>query len=137
MTRTGPAREAQPGEWRGRLENAKAFHKAARELLVLHEEGQNGNPVIVMIVCAAIAYTDALTAAVDGRVNQKDHSALPRLLRDALGQKADAAQIKRLERILEEKDAASYGARTSRGVHARELMEQLERFSRWVTDQLA
>lgn len=106
-------------------------------MLDRHEEGQNANPVVVMIVCAAIAYGDALTASLGGRVNQKDHSALPKLVRDALGQNADNAQVKRLEKILEEKDSASYGARTGRIDHARALMEQLDRFGRWVVDQLA
>lgn len=137
MTRTGPARDAQAGEWRGRLLNARGFHKAARELMELHEEGENGNPIVVMIVHAAIAYGDALTASMGGKVNQKDHAALPRLIRDALGQQAEAAQIARLQRILEEKDAASYGARTGRTEHARQLLEQLDRFGRWVEEQMA
>lgn len=64
---------------------------------------------MVMIVHAAIAYGDALTASAGGKVNQKDHAALPRLIRDALGQRTDGTQIARLQRILEEKNAASYG----------------------------
>lgn len=136
MTRAGPARDAQSGEWRGRLDNARAFHKAARDLLELHEEGQNGNPIVVMIVHAAIAYGDALTASLDGRINQKDHAGLPKLVKAALGESGDPAQIKRLEKIIEEKDAASYGARAGRSEHARKLLEQLDRFGRWVTQQL-
>ncbi|HEX8830013.1 MAG TPA: hypothetical protein VF705_02550 [Longimicrobium sp.] len=136
MTKTGSAREARSGEWQGRLDNARAFHRAARDLLAVPDEGQNGNPAVVLIVHAAIAYGDALTASAGGRVNQRDHSGLPKLVRDALGQKADPTQIRRLEKILEEKDAASYGARTVRGDHARQLLEQLDRFARWVGDQL-
>ncbi|HET6232448.1 MAG TPA: hypothetical protein VFE05_20400 [Longimicrobiaceae bacterium] len=136
MTRTGPSREARADEWKGRLENAKGFHGAAKDLLDLHEDGPSTNPILTVIVHAAIAYGDALTASV-GRVNQKDHSALPKLVQDALGRRADPEQIRRLQRILDEKDSVSYGARRGTTEQARKMYEQLERFGTWAKDILS
>lgn len=59
-------------------------------------------------------------------------NALPATIRAAMGNRADEQQLGRLRRILEEKDAASYGARIGRMDHARELHVQLQRFSSWV-----
>lgn len=122
--------------WRGRLLNAKAFQDAAEHLSEWYEEGQNGNPIVVLIVLAAIGFGDAITAWHGGTVSQKDHAALPKAIRKALGNRADEEQLKRLRRILEEKDAASYGARIGRMEHARQLLEQLRRFGSWVEQTL-
>jgi hypothetical protein len=135
--RIGAARNAHSGEWRGRLENARAFHAAAQQLLQTNPPSESGNPVIVLIVHAAIAYGDALTAFGGTKINQKDHAQLPKLVATALGPRSDAEQPKRLARILGEKDAASYGARVGRMEHATNLFEQLDRFARWAEDLLA
>ncbi len=137
VPRIGAARTADSGEWRGRLGNARAFHRAAEQLLVNHPQGANGNPVIVLIVHAAIAYADALTAFGGGKINQKNHAQLPKLVATALGPRSNEEQVKRLGRILGEKDAASYGARVGRMEHPTNLYEQLDRFARWAEDVLS
>ncbi len=137
VARQGRVRDAEMGEWRGRLENARAFHRAARHLLDTHEIGANGNPVLLMIVHAAIAYGDALSSQAGGKVNQKDHSRLPKVVATALGQRSEVAQVKRLTELLAEKDPAAYGARGGRMEHAAQLMEKLDRFARWAEDLLA
>lgn len=136
VARTGAARPADSGEWRGRVDNARAFHRAAEQLLRDHPLGANGNPVIVLIVHAAIAYGDALTAFGGGKINQKDHAQLPKLVATALGPRSNPEQVKRLARILGEKDGASYGARVGRMEHTTNLFEQLDRFARWAEDVL-
>jgi hypothetical protein len=132
MVRSGPSKPVGGGEWRGRLANAKSFHRAAEHLLDLWEEGDNGNPVVVLLVLAAIGFGDTLAARFGGRVNKQDHAALPATIRAAMGNRADEQQLSRLRRILEEKDAASYGARIGRMDHARDLHVQLQRFASWV-----
>jgi len=75
------------------------------------------------MVLAAIAYSDAVTARFLGRVNQVDHAALPKLLRDALGNQLPDAQMRRLRRILQEKDETQYGARLKSRDEAQRLLE--------------
>ena len=137
MVRAGPTRTAGGDEWRGRLSNARAFRRAAENLLDLWEEGENGNPIVTLLVLAAIGYGDALSARFGGTVNQKDHAALPATIRAAMGNQADATQLTRLRRILDEKDVASYGARIGRMEAARELAAQLERFGSWAESTLS
>ena len=136
MVRAGPTRTVGGDEWRGRLSNARAFRRAAENLLELLEEGDNGNPVVTLIVLAAIGYGDALSARFGGTLNQNDHAALPATIRAAMGNQADAGQLARLKRILDEKDVASYGARLGRTEAARDLLVQLQRLGAWVEGKL-
>jgi len=47
-----------------------------------------------------MAYPDALTATFAKKVNQQDHSALVKTLREALGNRLPKSQETRLSRIL-------------------------------------
>lgn len=132
MVRTGPKKTVDGDAWRGRLNNARAFKRAATELEAKWEEGANGQPIVVLIVLAAIGYGDALSARFGNTINQKDHRALPATIRNGMGARADAKQLERLKAILDEKDAASYGARIGRMAEARARLVQLERFAQWV-----
>lgn len=136
MTRTGPARPVDDDFMKGRLENARAFLQAARDAAELAEPGQNVNPIISHIVNAAIAYADALTAKNRGRVNQKDHNAARKALRDALGNRLPDAQERRLARILGRKDEAQYGATHGRLTQAKELLDQLKEFAAWAEAEI-
>lgn len=131
MTRTGPSRPVGDDFARGRLDNARAFLEAAEAAATLAEPGDNANPIVSHIVTSVIAYTDALTARYGGRVNQKDHDAAPRALRDALGNALPRAQENRLTRILKQKDEAQYGARHGRLTQALELLNDLREYARW------
>lgn len=137
MTRTGPGRPAGPEVAQGRLDNARAFLAAARDAAALAEPGANANPVTVQIMTAAIAYADALTARFGGRVNQRDHAALPRALRGALGNRLPKAQERRLARILERKDEAQYGSRPGSLTEAKSLLVELEVFAAWTEATIA
>lgn len=94
------------------------------------------NPAISLIVLAAIAYGDALTARRASVVNQQDHAAAPRLLRDVLGSALPSAQENRYRRMLGHKDAAQYGIRHASQEQARKLLDDLTDFALWVEDQL-
>ena len=84
MTGRSPRKRVDPQYWSGRLRVAKAYMEAAQQAMLLAESGQNGNPIISQIVLAAIAYGDSLTAKRASVINQQDHAAAPRLLRDVL-----------------------------------------------------
>ena len=137
MTKGGRAKKVPSDEWRGRLANARAFLQAAGELLTLAEEGSNGNPIMSQAINAAIAYADALTIRFAGVHNTGAHQDAPRALRQALGERADAAQLQRLVRIIARKDAAQYGHRRATMEEARQLVEQCERFAAWAEQLLA
>jgi hypothetical protein len=137
VTRAGPGKPAGPEIVAGRLDNARAFLAAARETAMLAEPGANANPITVQVVTAAIAYADALTARFGGRVNQRDHAALPRALRAALGNRLPKAQERRLARLLERKDEAQYGSRPGSLTEAKNLLAELEAFAAWAETTLA
>jgi hypothetical protein len=82
------------------------------------------------------ATADALTARVRGVVNRSDHQALPRAVRDALGNRVPDAELTRRRGILAEKDTAEYGARYGDLAPARALLIDLQRFAQWVEQVL-
>jgi len=84
------------------------------------------------VVNAAIAYCDALTAKYGGYVNQKDHGAAIKTLRDVSGNRFPIAQETRLFRILGVKDEVQYGARLSTTGEAERLLKTLLEFGEWV-----
>ena len=85
MARISTRKSVDGDYWRGRLEAARAFHKAAEDAITLAEPGSNANPAISQMVLAAIAYGDCLTARRANVINQQSHAAAPKLLRDVLG----------------------------------------------------
>jgi hypothetical protein len=132
MTRKGPSKAAVDKAFGdGRLQMARAFLKAAQNEAELADDADIANPIIVQVVNAAIAYTDALTTRFAGRVNQQDHTAAVKALRAALGKRFPNEQERRLARILGEKDAAQYGARMKRKSEAARLLADLEKFAAW------
>jgi hypothetical protein len=137
MTRKAP-RKGVPADFvAGRLQLARAFQKAARTEATVAEKGDLGNPIMSQVVNAAIAFAAALTAKHTGQVNQKDHAAAVKALRDALGNRLPAAQETRLRRLLGVKDEIQYGARLKTIVDAQRMLEQLEEFAAWAEAELA
>lgn len=136
MTRTGAGKPVDPSAWRGRLDNARAYHRSATDGLALMERSGNANPIMSDVVLAAIGYVDALTAAFGGRINQKDHAAAPKTLRDVLGNRLPKAQMTRLTTILAEKDAVQYGVRFGRYQDAEAMLADLDAFAGWVELEL-
>ena len=137
MTRGGPRKAVDDQFWAGRLENARAFRDAAHQAAVLAEPGQNANPLVSHIVSAAVGYADAVTACYGGVVNQQDHQMVGKAVRAALGNRADDGALRRLGRILREKDAAQYGARAGRLEHARQLLDDLDALAAGAERELA
>lgn len=136
MTGKSPRKRVDALYWQGRLRAAKAYLESAQQAMLLAEPAQNGNPIISQIVLAAIAYGDCLTAKRALVINQQDHAAAPRLLRDVLQNTLPDAQERRYRRILGFKDEVQYGARAASVEEANRLLADMESFARWAEDLL-
>lgn len=136
MTGKSPRKQVDAFYWQGRWRAARAYLDAAQQALLLAQPEQNGNPIISQIVLAAIAYGDSLTAKRARVINQQDHAAAPRLLREVLRNALPDAQERRYRRVLGFKDEVQYGARAASVDEAGRLLADLEAFARWAEDQL-
>lgn len=137
MTARTPRRSVAADFWQARRRQARAFLQAAQQAVLLAERGQSCNPAISQMVFAAIAYGDCLTARRAQVVNQQDHAAAPRLLRDVLRDSLPDAQERRYRRILGYKDEVQYGVRAATLNEAKRLLSELEAFCQWAEEQLA
>jgi hypothetical protein len=138
MTRQGPRKKVDAEFWRGRLKQGKDYRQHAQDAADLAAgSATNGNPVISHLVLSAIAYGDAITARYAQVVNQQDHAAAPRLLREVLREKLPDAQERRYKRILSYKDTVQYGARETPMQEALLLLENIREFGDWVESTLA
>lgn len=78
MTRQGPRKAVGPDHWRGRQDSARDHLERARDAITLAKPAQDARAIVSLIVLAAIAYADALTANRAQIVNQQDHAKAPR-----------------------------------------------------------
>jgi hypothetical protein len=137
LTRTGASRQVDGAYAFGRQCKALAFHEVARLALERMDRVRDPDAVSLNAILAAIADTNALTAAFHGRVNQKDHAAAVKPLRDALGKALPDAQERRLTRQLGRKAEVQYGSRQARGEDAGETVATLDTFAAWAMEKLA
>jgi hypothetical protein len=112
----------------------RALHSTVDDLNQLATEGDSyGNAMAIVAIHAAIAYADALSIAfrelksVDG-----DHSMAVATLRHAIGHRADEAQMKRLDSIIDQKSAVSYQGQYYTLADAKAVVEKLNAFAEWV-----
>ena len=131
MVSNGPVRRVARAEWKGRLDNARAFLTAAEDLMELVESGRSCNPIITQCVDAAIGYGDAVTIRFGGMVNTVDHHALGITLGRAIGARFSARPAQQLSQILAEKDEAAFGARLATEAEARAVLTLAKRFAEW------
>ena len=136
VARRGPSKTADSEDAQARLRAARDFHRDAQELHELRVAQDNANGTITLIINAAIAYADALTAHFGGFINQQDHRAVIKAIQSALGRRAEPTQLERLRRIIDEKDAAAYGIRRFTHQRASDMLGQLDRFAQWVEQEL-
>lgn len=136
MTRSGSTKAADVSHGFNRLTIARAFLESAQNQVTIAQSGTLGNPIAATIVNAAIAYTDALTAAFGNKINQQDHSAVVKTLRQVMGNRLPKAQETRLSRILGNKDLAQYGGRFMLLAEAQSLLSQLEEYATWAESEL-
>jgi len=136
MTRTGSSKRVDAGYALGRLRKAAAFQEAAAVLAEQLDRIHDADVIYANVVLALIAYTDAITAAFANVVNQKDHAAAAKLLRDTLGKALPDAQERRLIRLIGRKDEMSYGARIGRSDDIQQALGNLEEFAAWAREKL-
>jgi hypothetical protein len=137
VPRTGPIVKIDNSKWSGRRGNARAFLKAALDLLALANEGDNGNPIMSQALLAVIAYSDALTIKIAGIKNAQDHTVLPATLSKTLQGRSDPKQIERLKRMISEKNSIQYDQVTTTLHEARTYVQQAQRFAQWAEAKLA
>jgi len=137
MTRKGPTKAATVEESRGRLKQARAFRAAAEEIGAKLAPGANASPMMTLIVTAAIAYGDALTARFGRVMNRDEHAALPKLVRATMGDQADEAMLKHRRAIIAEKTFAEYGDHQVDVESASRFLLKLQRFGEWAETKLA
>lgn len=130
MTGKGPRKTVDDAHARARLLHAREFHESARSLVLL-AQSQSYNGAVTLMVHAAIAYSDAVTAKARGVVNQQDHRNAPRLLREVLGSHLPDRQEKILRKLLGRKDEVNYGARSTPLAEAERLLVELAEFAAW------
>ena len=135
MTGQGPRKAVDGGHSPARLLQAREFHESARSLVTLGRS-KSYNGAVTLMVTAAIAYGDAITAKAKGVVNQQDHRNAPRLLREALGNRLPDKQEKFFRRLLGRKDEVNYGARSTTLDEAQRLLVELDDFAAWAEGQL-
>ena len=71
-----------------------------------------------------------------GVINQQDHQAVPRLLRELLGNRLPGRQEKFFRKLLGRNDEVNYGARSTTLEEARRLLVELDDFAVWVEGAL-
>ena len=130
MTNQGPRRIAADGVWTGRRTQAREFHESARSLVTL-AQSRSYNGAITLMVSASIGYADAITAMRKGVVNQQDHQAAPRLLREVPGNALPDSHDKFFRRLLGRKDEVNYGARSTSLDEAARLLAELDDYAAW------
>ncbi len=130
MTNQGARKTVGAEHVAARLFQAREFHESARSLVTLGQS-KSYNGAVTLMVTAAIAYADAVTAKAKGVVNQQDHQSAPRLLREALGSRLSAKHEKIFRKLLSRKDEVNYGARSTTLEEAAQLLEQLDEFAVW------
>lgn len=118
MTNQGPRKTVDAVHSSARLLQAREFHESARSLVTLgHSKSYNG--AITLIVTAAIAYGDAVTAKARG------------VLREVLSNRLPDKQEKFFRKLLGRKDEVNYGARSTTLEEAQRLLVELDEFAAW------
>ena len=135
MTNQGPRKRVDVVHSSARLLQAREFHESARSLVTLGRR-KSYNGAVTLMVAAAIAYGDAVTAKAKGVVNKQDHQSAPRLLREALGTRLPDKQEKFFRKLLGRKDEVNYGARSAALEEAQRLLAELDEFAVWAEGML-
>lgn len=133
MVRRGRRRNVDRAQAARYVQVARALRRSAEDLATLADETDRyGNAVAIVAIHAAIAFADALSIAYGGfKSTEGDHERAADALKEALGVRADAEQVKTLLAILKRKDAVSYQGVYFTSGEAMALVERLGRFATW------
>lgn len=112
----------------------RSLLNTARDLATL-DDPKYGNAVAILAIHAAIAYSDALSTGYRGiKSVDGDHTRVADTLQNALGNRADAAQIARLRGILDAKSHASYSGQYYTLSDGQSVLADTEKFVAWAED---
>jgi hypothetical protein len=135
MARVGAAKAVSKEFAVGRLRKAIAFQAALETIAAFRDDVGDVDVMVSLAILAAIAFADAMTAAIDGKKNQQDHEAAPQLLRALMGNALPDTQYRRLAKLLGQKDQVQYGAGVGRG-NPDEIVENLNQFAEFAIETL-
>ncbi len=97
----------------------------------------NWNGAGLAAVHCAISAADALLVAKSGmRSSSKDHEDVADLIMSQVRHPRAKEQVRRLRRILQEKNLIEYVDKSYRQADALEIQKRVERFTAWVQPQL-
>lgn len=113
---------------------AKNFMQGAE----LAKEFEYWNAAGVLIVHAAIAYTDAITIKVGGvKSRGEDHMMAVRLVEEVVALESHGKKaMQHLRRIIEEKNLVSYSGEIYHRSDVSRLWKRLERYTQWAEEFL-
>jgi len=96
------------------------------------------NAAGVLIIHAAIAYSDAITIKVGGvKSRGDDHMAVVDLLRETVALNDDGLKaVNHLARMIEEKNLVSYSGEIYVKADVDKLWKQLERYKKWALTRI-
>lgn len=133
MVNVGKTRHTDRSQATKYIRVARALHSTARDLRAVASEGDTyGNAMAIIAIHAAISYADALSIAlreiksIDG-----NHSMAVPALQHALGHRADPRQCKRLQNIVNQKDAVSYQGEYYTLEDAAAVVDEVDVFAEW------
>ena len=128
MTGQGPRKAVDGGNSSTRLLQVREFHESARRLVVL-AQSRSCNGAVTLMVTAAIAYGDAITAHAKGIAHKRDHQNAPRPRREVLGDRLPDKQGKFFRKLLGRRDELNDGARRTTLDEAQRLLGELDEFA--------
>lgn len=96
------------------------------------------NAAGVLIVHAAIAYTDAITIKVAGvKSRGEDHAQAARLMEEVVALDEDGRKaLNKLRRLIEEKNLVSYSGEIYQKNDIERMWKLLERYKNWAVEML-
>lgn len=104
----------------------------------LAREFEYWNAAGVLIVHAAIAYTDAITIKVAGvKSRGEDHTQAARLMEEVVALDEDGRKaLSKLRRLIEEKTLVSYSGKIYQKNDIERMWKLLERYKNWAVEMI-
>jgi hypothetical protein len=134
MVRRGRRKELDRADAVRYMTVARGLRKSAAAIGVMADDG-HGNALAIVAIHAVIAYTDALCIAYGGfKSTEGEHERAVDALKQALGNRMDTGQGRRLLSIVQEKDSASYQGVFYTAADARRLLRKLDSFAEWAEE---
>lgn len=134
MTKKSSAVEVDKSKYRDYKSVADNFYNGAE----IAYEFQYYNAAGVLIVHAAIAYSDAITIKRQGIKNRgDDHRELITLLQRVIGKEPEnKAALNKLSKIIEQKNLVSYSGNIYEKKDIEGLRKLIDRFKAWAEKQI-